>query len=209
MAAPLAYEEWEIAHGGYAARLRPSLRAASRLERLHDGFTALHQRLSEFDTETVAEIIRQSATDPNEARAFLRYLDTLPLATVTQIALAQVHQLVGALTPAGDPDAKPNPSARPMSWPALYAQLFSYGTGWLGWTAEATWNATPSEILRAFAGHMDRLHAIHGSGKADKDEASEPYSEERLAALIESGGTDPAFDRVGFAALKARIASGG
>lgn len=209
MATPLAYEEWEIAHGGYAVRLRPSLRAAARIERLHDGFTALHQRLVEFDTATVAAIIRQSATDPNEARAFLRHLDTLPLATVSAITLAPLRQLVDALTPAGDPSGQPDTSAAPMSWPALYAQLFGYGTGWLGWAAEATWNATPSEILSAFAGHIDRLHAIHGSGKADKGEASEPYTEERLAELIESGGTDPAFDRAGLAALKARIARGG
>lgn len=208
MAPLLAYEEWEIAHGGYAVRLRPSLRAAARLERLHDGFTALHQRLVDFDTATVAEIIRQSATDPNEARAFLRHLDTLPLATVAEIALAPLDQLVRALTPAGDPTAKANTSTAPMSWPTAYAQLFGYGTGWLGWTAEATWNATPSEILSAFAGHIDRLHAIHGSGKPDKGEASEPYTPERLAELIESGGTDPTFDRAGLAALKSRIASG-
>lgn len=213
MAAPLAYEEWEIAHGDYAVRLRPSLRAASRLERLHDGFTALRLRLSEFDTATVAEIIRQSAMDPNEARAFLRHLDTLPLATVEQIALAPLHELIGALVPAGDPSDEPDTCAALMPWPAAFAQFFRYGTGWLGWTAEATWNATPSEILSAFTGHMDRLEMLHKSPDTNaarsSGKASEPYSAERLAALIESGATDPAFDRVGFAALKARIASGG
>lgn len=208
MASPLAYEEWEITHGDHVVRLRPSLRAAARLERLHDGFAELHRRLIEFDTGIVAAIIRHTATDPNEARAFLRHLDTLPLGTMAIIVLAPLYGVMRALVPAGDPDAKPSPNpSKPMSWAALYSQLFGYGTGWLGWTAAATWNATPNEILTAFASHVEKLKQLHGSPGDEAGKAKAPDPDQAARNIAE--GLDPEFDRAGLRALKARIASGG
>ncbi len=60
-----------LAHGGNTVRLRPSLRAAVQLERLHDGFATLLRKVAEIDTESVEPIITIAATVPGAAKAFL------------------------------------------------------------------------------------------------------------------------------------------
>ena len=202
MAMPPAYEEWEITHSDHAARLRPSLRAAIRLERLHDGFTGLHQHVGEFHLGTVTDIIMTAATDRKDARAFLNAVENLPLALVQVITMPAIMQLLAALVPAADPHAKPATSSKPMSWPVFYGQLFDYGTGWLGWNPESTWNATPNEILAAFEAHVEKLNRLNGTSPEAK--AADPDQAERNIAE----GLDPEFDRAGFHALKARIAAG-
>ena len=47
------------------------MRAAVRLERLHDGFATLFRKVAQFDTESVETITPIAATDPEAAKAFL------------------------------------------------------------------------------------------------------------------------------------------
>ena len=68
-----------LAHGGITVRLRPSLRAARRLERLHDGFPALFRKIDTFDTLTIRAVIPQAATDWTAAERLLDAMAVLPV----------------------------------------------------------------------------------------------------------------------------------
>lgn len=196
-----AYDEIVLEHGSHAVILRPSLRAASTLERSHDGFELLARRIDEFHTGTVREIIMTAATDRKDAAAFLRSLESKSLLTFQRIAQAPLFRLCAGFIPAADPTATPSPNAKPMPWRDVYRELFRTATGWLHWTPEAAWNATPTEINEAFAGHVAMLKALYG-GEDDKPAESKPNPEQ--AARNIADGLDPEFDRAGLRALKAR-----
>lgn len=158
-----AYDEITLALGAHPVRLRPSLRAASHFVRL-DGFTDLPRRIADFHLGTIRDLITVAATDRQEASAFLDQIDTTPLKIVADAVTAPMLALVAGFVPASDKeDAKPAKTGNPMPWPAVYKELYRKATGWLGWTPEQAWNATPTEINEAFAGHIEQLKAIHGS----------------------------------------------
>jgi hypothetical protein len=196
-----AFDEIVLEHGSNAVILRPSLRAASTLERSHDGFALLARRIDEFHTGTVREIIMTAATDRKDAAAFLRSLKSKSLLTFQRIAQAPIAQLFAGFIPAADPNATPSPNAKPMPWREVYRELFRTATGWLHWTPEAAWNATPTEINEAFAGHVAMLKALHG---ADDDKPADRKPNPAQAARNVADGLDPEFDRAGLHALKAR-----
>ena len=167
-----ASDEITLAHGDITVRLRPSLRAASTLERSHDGFANLFRRIEQFHTGTVREIILIAATDRKGAAAFLDTVSRLPICRFVEIAQASLARLCMGFIPAVDPDQKPRPNAKPTPWHEFYSGLFRTATGWLHWTPEQAWNATPTEISEAFAGHIAMLKAIHGSSDdAEKQDA--------------------------------------
>lgn len=198
-----AIDEITLALGGNTVRLRPSLRAATRLERLHDGFAGLLRNVSEFHFGTVCAVILTAATDRQEATALLAQINSTPLRDAADAITAPILALCAAFIPASDEDAKPQSSAKPMPWPDFYRELYRTATGWLHWTPEAAWNATPTEINEAFAGHIAMLRAIHGNPD-DADSKPDAYSAEQLQQ-IDDQGFDPAFDRAGLSALKAKI----
>lgn len=204
-----AYDEITLALGkGISVRCRPSLRAASHFAR-EDGFAYLPQHLAEFHLGTVRELITVAATDRQEATAFLDQIGRTPLKIVADAIAAPLLALVAGFAPATDDDAKADHTGKPMPWPKVYRELYRKATGWLGWTPEAAWNATPTEILDAFAGHFEKLKAIHGTSdkNADRNKQPDTYSADQLRQ-IEEQGFDPAFDREGLRALKAKIAGG-
>lgn len=163
-----AYDVIVLEHGDYAVILRPSLRAASALERSHDGFANLFRRVSEFHLGTIHEIIMQAATDRKEAIAFLQAVANLPLRRLVEITQASIANLCLGFIPAVDPAARPAPNAKPQPWPAFYREQFRVAAGVLGWTPEQAWNATPTEISEALAGHIAMLKAIHGATDSDQ-----------------------------------------
>lgn len=163
-----AYEEVKIAHGGSTVTLRPSLRAAAILEARY-GFPALFRALDECDLTITSEILLTCSITRQDAAAFLDVMIGRPLSPFFTDVRTPLFQLVSMLTPALARDAKPasNPG-KPLPWAEYYAALYDQATGWLGWTPEQAWSATPTEIDRAYAAHIAKLKAIHGSG--DKDE---------------------------------------
>lgn len=184
-----AYDEIVLEHGSNAVILRPSLRAASTLERSHDGFATLFQRIAEFHSGTVREIILTAATDRKDAAAFLRSLESNSLLTFQRIAQIPAMQLVAGFMPQSD--EKPASQGTPVPWRVAYRSLFRAATGILGWSPEQAWNATPTEINEAFIGRV---------GEPEKQGQADP---ERAAQNI-AHGLDPNFDRAGLRALKAR-----
>lgn len=184
-----AYDEIVLEHGSNAVILRPSLRAASTLERSHDGFAALFQRIAEFHTGTVREIILTAATDRKDAARFLRSLESQSLLTFQRIAQLPAYQLVSGFLPQSDDKAASHGKAVP--WREAYRNLFRAATGILGWSPEQAWNATPTEINEAFIGRV---------GESEKQAQPDPEQ----AARNEAAGLDPEFDRAGLQALKAK-----
>lgn len=191
-----AYEEVTIAHGGNAVTLRPSLRAATILEERF-GIPALFRALDDLNLTIISEIIL-TMTSRQNAAAFLSSVPGRPLLPFFLSVRAPLVELVSMLTPAPDPKAKHKPTTgKPMTWVEVFAALYDRATGWLGWTPEQAWNATPAEIDRAYRAHLEKLKAIHGGGTDNKE--PDPEQIERNIAA----GLDPEFDRAGLHALKA------
>jgi len=195
-----------LGHGAHAVRCRASLRAATHFVRL-DGFADLPRRITEFNLGTIRDLITVTATDRQEAAAFLDQIGRTPLQAVADAVTVPLTALVVGFIPASDDDAKPDPKAKaaPMPWPKFYRELFRTATGHLGWTPEAAWNATPTEINEAAAGLYEKLRRIHGAPEKDADQKPDAYSAEQLRT-VEEQGFDPAFDREGLRALKAKLA---
>ena len=192
-----------LRHGTLAVTLTPSLRAATILERLHDGFPALLLKVQAFDTATITTIIKAAGQAPE---ALLQALADAPLRTIHAVTIDPVVQLLSALMMAGD-DTEQNAtgtpsSAKPVAWSDLYAQLYKIATGWLGWTPATAWAATITEITEAFDGMIERIKAT--SGTSGDDDTENAISVEQRQANLDAG-LDPEFDRAALHALRAKL----
>ncbi|WP_123619084.1 hypothetical protein [Phaeobacter inhibens] len=187
-----------LACGGNTVWLRPSLRAAIRLEALHNGFPALLTKIHQFDLTTVRNIIAYAATDQDAAQAVLLSLAGSSIRDIQQACIGPVFALVMGLTLTGGSKETANEEAELVAWPDLYASLFKRVTGQLGWTPQEAWNATLPEIFLALEGHEDWMKVLHGSPEEDQDGPSEEQRKQN-----EAQGLDAEFDRAGLMALKA------
>lgn len=186
---------------GEVFELRPSLRASMRLVRRH-GFPRLFAAVQDFNLTVIMDMLREAGHKPS-----------LILDDIAAIGLGRVsYRLTGPLTlfvlalAGHDPDDTTPPettSGKPVDPEQLFAQLFRIATGWLGWTPEDAWNATPAEIIAARAGRTDLitdvLKAVFGS--TEEKPTAAPYTPEQLKQ-IEEEGHDPAFNRAGLHSLK-------
>ncbi|RFB95343.1 hypothetical protein B5K11_10440 [Rhizobium leguminosarum bv. trifolii] len=178
-----AYEKVTIAHGGNTVTLRPSLRAATTLVERH-GFPGLFRALDDLNLTIISEIILAGSTDRLDAAAFLFAQAGKPLFPFFCAVRQPLADLVSMFMPAPDPKAKAS-AGKAVSWAEAYAGLYGYATGWLGWTPQTAWNATPTEIDRAYAAHLDMLKAIHGS--AEKEQPAHDPREEVTEGEARSG----------------------
>lgn len=195
-----AYEQVTIAHGGSAVTLRPTLRAAVTLE-ARFGFPAMFRALEEGSFTIISEIIRTASSTVQDAAAFLSGIAGKPLSSFIVPARIPLAELVSMFMPAPDPKAKQVTAfGKPVTWSDFYADLYENATGWLGWTPEQAYSATPTEICRAYAGHVAKLKAIHGSG----EEQGREHDPEQAARNV-AEGLDPGFDRNALRALKAKL----
>lgn len=201
-----AYEQVTIAHGDNTVTLRPSLRAAATLEARH-GFPALFRALADLNMTIISEIILTASSRQDAAAACLAGIPGKPLLPFFIAVRQPLAELVSMFVPAPDPKAKPSTgTGNPVPWSEVYAALYDSATGWLGWTPETAWNATPTEITRAHAAHIDRLVTTGVLTRTEKT-GSAPDPEQAARNVAE--GLDPEFDRAGLRALKAKIAGGG
>ncbi|MBX4874430.1 hypothetical protein HJA89_16270 [Rhizobium bangladeshense] len=182
-----AYEQVTISHGGNTVVLRPSLRAAATLVERH-GFPGLFRALDDLNLTIISEIILAGSTNRQDAAAFLLSQAGKPLFPFVSAVRQPLGDLVSMFTPARDPKAKAS-KGKAISWAEAYAGLYGYATGWIGWTPEAAWNATPTEIDRAYVAHLDMLNAIHGSAEQEQhvhdpcEEVTEGEARSGLAKL--------------------------
>ncbi|MGJ3264873.1 MAG: hypothetical protein ACFE0R_16730 [Salinarimonas sp.] len=86
-----------------------------------------------------------------------------------------------------DEKARDNPRGEGAREPLAkhHERLFAIATGWLGWTPDVAWHATPREIMAAFKGRCDLLAAIFGSAEKDKPSDAAPMSlDDKLARAM-------------------------
>lgn len=169
--------------GAKAVFLRPSLRAATQLESRYGGFQTILDACADCRLSVIADVIETSSDCPD----FLATLIGTPLIEVLPKVIEELPAHILALAGV-DPDKEGQGGGESIPFADYYARLFRIGTGWLGWSPDVTWNATPKEIAEAYSGHLEMLRAIHG-GSDDQPRPTE---------LPENAK----FDRAGLHALK-------
>lgn len=202
-----AYEEVTLTWGSHAATLRPSLRAATLLE-AGNGLEHLFQNLDAFRLTTIRRIILTATADRGAADALLTAVGKAPLVQVARAFHGPLTTLCLGFIPRTTPaeQSRSEPAEQPLAWAEVYRALFDRATGWLHWTPDAVWNATPTEIAAALEAHLEMLQAMHGAGDADGAAPSQTTPDQRAQNIAD--GLDPEFDREGLRALKARLAGG-
>ena len=202
-----AFEQVEVSFGGNTVALHPSLRAATILEARY-GFPALFRALDELNLTIIADTILSASSSGQDGAAFLSGHLGGPLSPFFLAVRQPLAELISMFLPAPVQSLDTAPRTdKPLPWPEFYAGLYDVATGWLGWTPEQAWNATPTEISRAYAAHVEKLKAIHGSSEDDKGKPSRKPHDHEQAARNVAEGLDPEFDRAGLQALKMKIAS--
>lgn len=196
-----------ICHGDHVVTLRASLRAACALADMPGGFGHLVDQISRQSLTAIKTTIRATATDRAAAERLLAGLEGKPLGPFARRAQADcLDLLMVILAPAQDKAQGPRDGhdrAVPLSH--YLSDLFRYATGWLGWPPSVAWDASPDEIATAFDAHVDRLVRMTpgATGTPDRAAPADTYTPERLRQ-IEAQDHDPAFDRAGLHALKAK-----
>lgn len=146
-------------------RLRPTLWAATRLEREWGGFDKLIDALDSGSATAMESIIRESAPESDFSRLEVAF-NSMPFEThldrLIEPLKTHVLNLVGVDPAEGDPNAERVP------FPEHFARLFAIGTGWLSWTPDETWASSPAEIIAAFQCRQDMLRAIFGGEEPKK-----------------------------------------
>lgn len=191
--------------GTHAVTLRASLRAAMALESLPGGIPQVWEDIARQKLTTLHAVIRAAATDRAGAEQLLAHAGTQPLAQFIYTAQAACLTLLSGFLKADDPgDTTPTSDGPTKSFRDYLTDLFSYGTGWLGWPPSEVWNASIGELETAFMAHVDRVVKMTpGAVPTGTDKGGDVYTPERLRQ-IEEQGFDPAFDRAGLRSLKMR-----
>jgi hypothetical protein len=150
-------DEIAISYDDLRVFCRPTLRAAMNLNRRY-GLANLLDDVVQGSLSAIRAVIEMTADDLDIAS----FIDVAPLQQVMSACQPAAYSLLLAMI-AADEKRDDGGEGEPMSFADFFRQLFSIGTGWLGWTPETTWNASPAEILAAYRGQIAKLEAIHGT----------------------------------------------
>lgn len=152
---------------GGGITLRATLRALAAISGRYHDLVELYRRIADFDYDATYNLIVATCTEPDKINLpaepdwlHPRSLDQF-FTLVTPQLLTFIEQVAGV-----DETESAEPS-EPVALSELVERLFKIGAGWLEWSPEDTWNATPAEILLARDGLVEKLKAIHGSADAD------------------------------------------
>lgn len=191
---------------GEAYELRPSLRASMQLVRRH-GLPGLLAAVQGFNVTIIMDMLREAAIKPSLLLAEIAAIGLGPVRNCLTGPLVEFVLAIAGIDP--DDTTPPTPTtSKPADPEQVFTDLFKIGTGWLGWSPEEAWNATPAEIIAARAGRTDLitdiLQAVFGKPEgATSGTKTDHYTSEQLKQ-IEDAGHDPAFDRAGLQALKGK-----
>jgi hypothetical protein len=167
----IADDEISIRFGHETINLRPTLRAAFRLERRFEGFDHIIRGIAELNLTIIAEVIRETAQRPCDLVDYLDTLDEMPLRRGIGALVEPLITVALSLMGTDEVDFHNEPDeideAR-ISFAEHHAWLFRVATGWLGWPPDTAWSATPAEIIEAYQGRVDMLNALFGSGEREK-----------------------------------------
>jgi len=199
----LAPEDIVIEHGGNAVRLRPSLRAAYRLDHRHGSFGRLVEGIQQMNITIIADIFNEcGGTDATARRLLMSKVDADGVASLQHLVLPLFDLLAACYGVEPDEEHAAEHRERvtggPFSMRKALEEAFTIATGWLGWTPSEALNATPSQIAAAYRGHTGRLRALYGgadnqSEQLDYDPRNIPSETEvaegvaRLKAMTNAG----------------------
>lgn len=169
----LAADEITIRLDHEEFHLRPTLRAALRLERKHGGFDNLARHVADGNLSVIADVIRESTEGFTTLPAFLDRISKSGLKhglEALQVpVLAHVFALAGYDEhQAEKTDEDKQAKGQKITFAEHHQKLFEIATGWLGWSPAQAWASTPAEIMAAHRGRVDMLKAIFGS-QEDKE----------------------------------------
>lgn len=157
-------DEFAIDLGNETVRLRPTLRAAFRLEQKYGGFQNLFNAVASGTLTAFSDVIKESCGQSSALTDYLDSADGAPLAVNLELLIPQVIAFLLAL--AGADGVKAAAVGEPIPFVEYHTKLYRIATGWLGWSPDVAWNATPAEILEAQKGWIEKHQLIHG-GKSD------------------------------------------
>lgn len=188
----LAADDIVLEIDGEALRLRPSLRAAVRLERQFGGFAGLITKIGEGSVTALVALAVECG-DQRHAAAILAPSPDSWSARFERLG-PQLVALVFALADV-DPDAKAGPRIeRPatgltLTFTDALIELFGIATGVLGWSPADAWRATPAEIKVALDAHTRMIRAQNGIPEPETDDPlNTSLDSEGLADLASMGG---------------------
>jgi hypothetical protein len=168
---------------GERITLRPTLRAALRLERRHGGFDRLVGAIADGNLAVLADVIRESAEGFTSLPDLLECISKGGLKRGLEAIQAPVLAHVFALAGYDEHhtvlnDENDQAKGQKITFADHHRKLFEIATGWLGWSPAQAWDSTPAEIMAAYNGRLDMLKAIFGS-QEDK-QADVPFDDQAL-----------------------------
>ena len=178
-------EEIIITLAGEDIELRPSLRLAIQLERRPGSFRQLIREIHEGSLTAAVDIIAPHYFGPFLAN---RTLDELPRITTALLAYVMACAGIEPQTDAASENSKGGKAGKTQSFADYLAQLYRYGSGWIGWTPEQTLDSTPLEITQAYAGKLEMLTAIYGTSEKAKPTDDRPL-DDKFRSVFASIGT--------------------
>ncbi|MBX9452638.1 MAG: hypothetical protein KL801_12525 [Mesorhizobium sp.] len=175
----LASDDIVIEHGGNAVRLRPSLRAAYRLDHRHGGFGRVFAGILEANVTVIADIIAEcSDNDPAARRLLMGKVAENGVRDLQHLADPLFNLLAACYGVSADDEhpaeKRERVTGKPFNMRRSLEDLFAVATGWLGWSADDALNATVAQIIAARDGHIAKLHAIYGGGEEKKRTEYDP-----------------------------------
>jgi hypothetical protein len=198
---PRLADQTTITIDGATVRLRPTLRAAYRLEETY-GFKGIVNGITEGQIAILGAVIREAGDYP---AAMLNLLNLIERdgADALDVFKVPLFNLVGAMIGVGDEEEKPAKAksetvsdSSTETFGTYFERLFSIGTGWLGWTPAETWHATPAEIVAAQKGRVDMLRAIFGGKDSEEDARKKLPLSERIKMTMQALGAKRQKDAV-------------
>lgn len=181
----LAEDEITIRVGRDTVYLRPTLRAALRLERRF-GFPKLLSAIADGHVGIMAEIIREGSAYTTDIPNMLDAIVTNGVQISLEILTLPLFSFVASLVGADESDAGEAETGPRVTFAEGHEHLFRIATGWLGWTPDTAWNATRAEILAAHKGRVEMLQAIYGA--PEKPAGSPATADERLKGALDAIG---------------------
>ncbi len=188
----LAFDEVEIELAGEVVHLRPTLRAAMRLEKRYGGFSDLIVSIGEGNLTTIAEVISQTSAEITDVPTFLETIKHRPVgAEINRIInpLTQLAMKMAGLDEAPVKRTNESNDSECITFAEYFETLFGNACGVLGWTPDTAWNATPAEINAAYRARVELLHALFGTGTSNASEKGKETSRplEHTPDQIKSG----------------------
>lgn len=165
--------------------LRASLRAVAVIARDYHDLNTLYSDVASLRLGAALDLIKATSTDPIQFAVFEAMTAERPLMDTISRVRPQLLAFIEKIAGSSEGDAKPTKVSDPITLDEYVSRLFRIGAGWLEWSPDQVWNATPVEIIEAHKGLIEKLKAIHGSNSDDSQtvEGIDSHARARLNAL--------------------------